>query len=62
MKPIDWIVTLLWDASGARRRAQLIRLARSRRKGRQYDVVNRRALEQIRRAHEVVKPLVGRHD
>ena len=57
MSPLERIFTLVWDLTGARRKAQRRRLLRSQRKLRQYDAVNRRAIEQIRRAHEAAAPL-----
>ena len=61
MNPIEWLATLFWDPNGTRRREQRFRVIRSRRKLRSYDNANRRALEQIRRTHEAIAPLVRDH-
>lgn len=53
MNPFEWLATILWDPSGKRRRAQLMRFARSRRTVSEYERVNQRAAEQIRRLQRV---------
>lgn len=59
MNPLERLATLIWDWSGARRRQQQLRIARSRRTIRKYDRANERAMAQIRRAHQMVAPLVS---
>lgn len=62
MSPLEHLITVIWDWSGARRRQQQLRIARSRRTLRKYDRANERAMNQIRRTHEVVAPLVVDQD
>lgn len=55
--PFEKLATWLWDRTGERRRAQAIRVFRTRRKIRQHDVSHQRAVQQIRRTQEVAASL-----
>jgi hypothetical protein len=57
MTPVEWLATLLWDRHGERRRAQMVRLARGTRKLHEFDRVNQRSAQQIRRTQDLGRQL-----
>ncbi|HYI67152.1 MAG TPA: hypothetical protein VEW95_09530 [Candidatus Limnocylindrales bacterium] len=60
MNPIERLIAWLSDPRGDRRRAQERRIASTDHVIRKHDAAERVAMRQIRRAQEVVGPLVER--